>query len=184
MWREYREQYGDAEARNVCNRYLNLQVNNKNPVEDMFCRELFAAMQADLPTQAPPIQPRTFEYGGYHFTPERRFRGCEKDFDTAMRRASTDFGLGLSTYDWRKAEYSYEGFYAASTDKNCDLFRCVETGRLYMPALNELFAYREPRQRSHNPAFRPSAVTALEKAKEAAAAPRAAATKKHHDPEL
>jgi hypothetical protein len=184
MWREYREQYGDAEARGICNRYLDLQVKNKDPVEDTFCRELFAAMQEDLQAQAPPIQPRTFEYGGYHFTPERKLRGREKDFDTAMRRASTDFGLGLSTYEWRKAEYSYEGFYAASTDKNCDLFRCVETGRLYMPALNELFTYREPRQRNRPPASRPSALSALEQAKVAAAVSRAAATKKHNDPEL
>jgi len=185
MWQEYKAQYGDAEARGICNRYLDLQVNNNNPQELQFCRELFAAMQADLPARAEAVQTKTFEYGGYHFTPERKIGRNAGDFHAIMRRARSDFSLGLSTYDWRKADYSYEGFYAASTDKDCDLFRCVENGRLYMPALNELFAYQEQRQRHRAPTARKSAVAALDKAKEAAAAsPSATKTKGRNNPEL
>ena len=46
-----------------------------------------------------------------------------------------------------KADYSYDDFYAASTDKECDIFRCMETGRLYVPSANELFEYKESRAR-------------------------------------
>ena len=185
MWNEYKAQYGDAEARAICNRYLDLQMKNSKADENTFCRELYAAMQADVPARAQPIKPKTFEYGGYHFTPERKFRGREGDFHAAMRRASTDFSLGLSTYEWRKAEYSYEGFYAAASDKECDLFRCLETGRLYFPGANELFAYNEPRQRERPQEARPSAVAALRKAKETVAStPRAASPKGRRSPEL
>lgn len=185
MWQDYKSQYGDAEARGICNRYLDLQVENNNPQELQFCRELFAAMQADLPARAEAVQTKTFEYGGYHFTPERKIGRNAGGFDANMRRARSDFNLGLSTYDWRKADYSYKGFYEASTDKNCDLFRCVENGRLYMPALNELFEYQEQRQRRRPPPARKSAVTALDKAKEAAAAsPRAVKTKGRGNHEL
>lgn len=54
MWREYKEQYGDIEARGICNRYLDLQIRNTNPEELQFCRELYAAMQND-----PVIKPMT-----------------------------------------------------------------------------------------------------------------------------
>lgn len=54
MWREYKEQYGDIEARGICNRYLDLQIRTTDPEELEFCRELFAAMQKD-----PIIKPVT-----------------------------------------------------------------------------------------------------------------------------
>lgn len=47
MWREYKEQYGDIEARGICNRYLDLQVRTTDHEELKFCRELYAAMQND-----------------------------------------------------------------------------------------------------------------------------------------
>jgi len=185
MWREYKAIYGDEGARDACDYYLYLHYNTTDPKKIQFCRELCAAMQANLPARADAVQTKTFEYGGYHFTPERKIGRNAGDFDAIMRRTRSDFSLGLSTYDWRKADYSYEGFYAASTDKNCDLFRCVENGRLYMPALNELFEYQEQRQRRRPPPARKSAVAALDKAKEAAAAsPSATKTKGRNNPEL
>ena len=105
----------------------------------------------------------TFEYGGYHFTPVRQFRKNEGDFFKISRRQYSDFGLGLSTYDWHKAKYSYDNFYAAATDKSCDLFRCEETGRLYVPGENELFGYNEPTQKIRSK--KQSIVGALEKSK-------------------
>jgi len=105
----------------------------------------------------------SFEYGGYHFTPIRQFRKNEGDFFKINSRQYSDFGLGFSTYDWQKVKYSYDDFYTASTDKNCDIFRCEETGKLYVPGLNELFGYNEPPLRTRSE--KPSVVTALEKAK-------------------
>lgn len=90
---------------------------------------------------------RSFEYGGYHFMPVRQFTKSEGDFFAISKRLYSDFSLGLSTYAWRTFPYSYEGFYAASTDKACDIFRCAETGRIYVPGQNELFGYNEPPQR-------------------------------------
>lgn len=45
MWLEYLSEYGETEARGICNRYLNMQIFNKNPEEQQFCKELYAAMQ-------------------------------------------------------------------------------------------------------------------------------------------
>ncbi len=88
---------------------------------------------------------QSFEYGGYHFTPLRRFRGNEGDFFAISRRLETDPQLGICTYKERqKIPYDYEGFYAASTDKSCDIFRCDENGRMYVPGRNELFIYHDP----------------------------------------
>ena len=36
-----------------------------------------------------------FEYGGYHFVPERQFEGKEKDFFFVTRRLEWDTGLGI-----------------------------------------------------------------------------------------
>ena len=44
MWSEYCLLYGETEARAICNRYLDMQINNNEPEEYQFCRELFAAM--------------------------------------------------------------------------------------------------------------------------------------------
>jgi hypothetical protein len=44
MWYDYAVSYGEEEAIGICNRYLDLQIFNKNPEEQQFCRELYAAM--------------------------------------------------------------------------------------------------------------------------------------------
>lgn len=99
----------------------------------------------------------TFAYGGYHFAPYRKFakgeierqapndsRPWKIDTRYAMRNMRTDTEVGLSKYDWRKADYSCSEFYAASGDSNADIFMCVENGKLYVPGENELFCYTEP----------------------------------------
>lgn len=98
-----------------------------------------------------------FEYAGYHFTPYRAFnkgeidkplsndsRSWKKDMNYAMRNMRSDMEMGISTYDWRKADYSNKEFNAASGESKCDIFRCVENGNLYVPGENELFWYHEP----------------------------------------
>jgi hypothetical protein len=102
-----------------------------------------------------------FEYGGYHFKPVRRFRDGEldkpqendsrprkQDARYAMRNMSSDFSLGITSYDRKKTDdaYSADAFYAASGDSTADIFKCIENGRLYVPGENELFRYKEPPQ--------------------------------------
>ena len=75
---------------------------------------------------------KTFEYGGYHFTPIRKFHKKEGDFFAISKRLASDPNLGLCTYqDRQKAPYDYKGFYTVATDKECDVFRCEENGLLY-----------------------------------------------------
>jgi hypothetical protein len=108
---------------------------------------------------------RVFEYGGYHFVPYRQFRRGEinrhpkgdsrpwkMDGQYAMCNMWTDFDLCLFADDrpHKRRDYSHESFYAASTDRECDIFKCVENGRLYVPSANELFGYTEPKQRVKN----------------------------------
>lgn len=77
---------------------------------------------------------KTFEYGGYHFTPIRKFHKKEGDFFAISKRLASDPNLGLCTYqDRQKAPYDYKDFYTVSTDKECDIFRCEENGLLYVP---------------------------------------------------
>jgi hypothetical protein len=87
-----------------------------------------------------------FEYGGYHFIPERRFNQQDGDFFSITRKLNSDRELGFFAADYnngQKFPYSYDDFYAASTDKKCDVFRCVENGKLYVPCQYELQQYRE-----------------------------------------
>lgn len=92
------------------------------------------------------MQHQSFEYGGYHFIPERCFSEEENHFFRISRRQCLDKELGFCkpgyTYE-SKYPYSYESFYAASTEKECDLFRCVENGKLYLPCQNDLQEYME-----------------------------------------
>lgn len=87
-----------------------------------------------------------FEYGGYHFVPVRQFKGKEKDFFFVSKRLEWDkeLGLWIDKYDFSKYPYSYEAFYNASPDKTCDIFRCVENGKLYVPCNESLQIYHEP----------------------------------------
>ena len=91
---------------------------------------------------------KTFEYGGYHFTPIRKFHKKEGDFFAISKRLASDPNLGLCTYqDRQKAPYDYKDFYTVSTDKECDIFRCEENGLLYVPGkTNFLFTMNQNRK--------------------------------------
>ena len=45
MWRDYMSQYGEIEARGICNRYLDMQIRTQDSEELQFCRELYEAMK-------------------------------------------------------------------------------------------------------------------------------------------
>ena len=119
-----------------------------------------------------------FEYGGYHFKPYRQFRKGEvkrrlagdsrewkTDVQYEMRNMHSDRELGLSKHDWKKAEYSHEGFYAASGNSEADIFICVENGKLYVPYGNELYQYSEPPSKTKAADKKPSLLGRLDDAK-------------------
>lgn len=57
---------------------------------------------------------KTFEYGGYHFTPIRKFHKKEGDFFAISKRLASDPNLGLCTYqDRQKAPYRNFDWYSA-----------------------------------------------------------------------
>jgi len=45
MFREYCVRYGEKDAREICNRYLDLQLFTNNKEELEFCRGLYDAMR-------------------------------------------------------------------------------------------------------------------------------------------
>lgn len=82
-----------------------------------------------------------FEYQGYYFEPVGILpQGLEGKELVNQTRGNTE--LHLTTYE-REDDilYSYAGFYEASGSSKTDIFRCMETGRNYIPGENELFGY-------------------------------------------
>ena len=81
----------------------------------------------------------TFQYGGKHFMPIREFEQKDGDFYQITRRLRLDVELGIYREGYGLTEgmgtvpYSPEAFYQESTDKTCDIFRCMENGKLYVP---------------------------------------------------
>ena len=85
-----------------------------------------------------------FAFGGLHFIPEQQFEPQGQYHSriplSRMGQAAADlFPSGFA--------YSHGEFYAASTAKDCDIFRCVESGRLYVPCEDGLRLYEEPPNR-------------------------------------
>ena len=111
-----------------------------------------------------------FKYGDYHFKPFRKFEKRDGDWNKQMNNASSDRSLGIASYEWGKTDYSHSKFYAASGDSECDIFKCIENGNLYIPAKNELFRYSEPPQKMKSPQDKkPSLLGKLDDAKAEAA---------------
>ena len=82
-----------------------------------------------------------FEYQVYHFKAVGVLpQGLEGKELVNQTRGNTE--LHLTTYE-REDDilYSYAGFYEASGSSKADIFRCMETGRNYIPGENELFGY-------------------------------------------
>lgn len=94
-----------------------------------------------------------FEYGGYHFIPERKLVGAEAGFYAISKKLCEDRELGFCEEGYvypSKYPYSHGAFMHASTDKECDLYRCVENGKLYIPCNYDLQIYRENTKKHYN----------------------------------
>ncbi len=77
---------------------------------------------------------KSFEYGGYHFYPLRKFDKNDGDFFDKTRRLREDHDLGVTNEDasWKKYQYNYEDFYKAAGEKVFDIFICEENGKQYV----------------------------------------------------
>lgn len=85
-----------------------------------------------------------FEYGGKHFCPYRLFTKAEDTLDFISRHTARDNDLGLTDKPnaGDKSHYDHSAFYERSSIKNCDLFICVDNGKLYCPGEKEMFEWR------------------------------------------
>lgn len=80
------------------------------------------------------MRPGSFIYLGHVFTPYKKLKGVEASFDYISSHTTYDY-LG----ERLKPEWCYEDFYEASTDKECDVFKC--DGMLWIPGARQLFRW-------------------------------------------
>lgn len=90
--------------------------------------------------------PAVFEYGDKHFLPVGiTDRKTPLHKETANLKTDTEMGFWHkryeSVYGTAKNDYTHKGFYAACKNIPCDIFKCIENGKFYIPAENELFEY-------------------------------------------
>ncbi len=90
--------------------------------------------------------PNAFEYGGCHFLPVGVINGSTQ-FEHITHHTAPDRKLGIWTnqyvekYGENKIDYKHKDFYMACNDIPCDIFKCLENGKVYIPAENELLEY-------------------------------------------
>ncbi len=90
--------------------------------------------------------PLTFEYGGYHFLPVGVINRT-KTHEEISKKIASDKTMGIwsasynKIYGKGKVEYTHKGFYSACGNIFCDVFKCLENGKYYMPGANEIFLY-------------------------------------------
>ena len=81
-----------------------------------------------------------FEYNGFHFEAAGSLPDHSEMREIVKNTVSKN-ELGISDYGDGKLPYSHGSFYEASTAKTADVFRCIETGKYYLPGEHELFEY-------------------------------------------
>jgi len=90
--------------------------------------------------------PNTFQYGEYHFLPVGNIPKNEPIYKTSQYlHSDKDMRMWSETYEdvHGKADkiYSHSEFYKASGNSKCDVFKCLENRKLYLPGEHELFEY-------------------------------------------
>lgn len=87
-----------------------------------------------------------FEYGGYHFLPVGLVNAANP-LKYISNNTVSDKSLGIwsksytNIYGKNKIDYTHKDFYNACNKIPCDIFKCLENGKVYIPAVNELFEY-------------------------------------------
>jgi len=90
--------------------------------------------------------PAVFEYGDKHFLPVG-VTNKKTSLYKETKNLQTDVELGYwhkryeSVYGKAQNDYTHKGFYDACKNIPCDIFKCIENGKFYIPAENELFEY-------------------------------------------
>ena len=102
---------------------------------DITCRLLAEMRSQNEAIVANDPTGKSFVYLGYVFEPHRQLNGSESAFDYISRHTERTYLTNYLAADW-----CYEDFYAASPDKECDLFWC--DGELWIPGGNCLFLWR------------------------------------------
>jgi hypothetical protein len=97
-------------------------------------------------------EPGVFEYAGYHFRPVRKFVKGEIDKrlvgDSRPEKTDAQYAMrSMGVLLKLPGEYSHADFYAKSGDSDADVFKCVETGNLFVPCANGLRIYNAPPQK-------------------------------------
>ncbi|MEY8284621.1 SNF2-related protein [Lachnospiraceae bacterium 50-23] len=116
---------------------------------------------------------RGFVYEGFHFEPVGVL-GENFDANATVRNTISHNELGMSVYAHAERPYTHAAFYAAAGNIKADVFRCLETGKFYLPGTNELFEYTG--------AFEPYQEQAKELVQETPTAEAAPAVEEHRDP--
>ena len=80
-----------------------------------------------------------FIYKRYHFEPHGQILP-KMSFTDISKKLKSDKKLNFNKYKGGNG-WSYEEFYKKSSDKEADLFLCLENGLIYIPGENELFLY-------------------------------------------
>ena len=80
-----------------------------------------------------------FIYKKYHFEPHGQILP-KMSFTDISKKLKSDQKLNFNKYKGGTG-WSYEEFYKKSSDKEADLFLCLENGLIYIPGENELFLY-------------------------------------------
>ena len=92
-----------------------------------------------------------FIYKKYHFEPRGQILP-KMSFADISKKLKSDKKLNFNKYKGGNG-WSYEEFYKKSSDKEADLFLCLENGLIYIPGENELFLYIG-QMRRHKPDFK------------------------------
>ena len=91
-------------------------------------------------THETPPEDGIFAYSGYHFEPVGVF-SREMTFADISRGTVSHTELDMTDGPEASYPYSHQAFFESAHDVKADVFRCVETGKLYMPGDHELFEY-------------------------------------------
>ena len=87
--------------------------------------------------------PLVFEYGGKQFCPFRLFTKSEDSLHFITHHTERDSELGFWKKDLEGSKFPFvhADFYSAASVKKCDLFVCVDNGKLYCPCANEMYEW-------------------------------------------
>ena len=82
----------------------------------------------------------SFEYSGMHFTPVGTIKPT---MSTMLKTLVSSEELGMVTCACAKRYYDYATFRTTAdyVDAEANVFKCEETGKLYVPFVNELMEY-------------------------------------------